>query len=196
MKKEYIYNKIELLSRESKIEFGFFCLLRVMDLYKIFDNFIIKESLCSHVEGEEGYTKLANILNETRDAIDTGKDSSNYEELLNKCYYLIPMDENCFGYEATIAQNIAGTMLFILKYIIEDNDKYIKLCIDNVIEIINNLVSSQLKKKSGNVTEREYKLLLYDDEFKIELTFIEMLLTNENLTSKHDYISNHMISIG
>lgn len=174
MEKKDIYIALKNLSREEKIRYGIICMKRIIDLYNIFDVFIANKNV-TDLNNLSGFKILNNILQDIEVNINNLSDKDLLIEI-NNCIKLIPVGEEYEGYEASIAQNVAGTMLFILKFYKENNDRYIELCTDNIIEIINNLRSTYFRKNEiSGCSEREYKINSYQQEYQIELNIIEMI---------------------
>jgi hypothetical protein len=192
---ECVYDLVNELTIEQNIKFVFSCINRVKHFLKIFvnkDRFII-EYFKEIIPENNIENKLDEILNRIfiepfnikNDEID--KNIEFLEKLL--------VDDDDVD-SSTVKQLFSYSVIIIihiLKYIKENDKKYIYLCSDAMVEIINQGKSAEYHKKypeCSNDKLMEYADIMIEDEIKMEI--IKIVKTgNEKMLN--EYIKNNKI---
>jgi len=191
-----VINELSMLSKQEKVKFCSSCVHRVIQLYKKFDaEEDISQSIPKASKGE-GYSFLSSIL----DFIDDKLMISSKKEIIEqikKCDPLI-VDFNIYGNSVNVyvAQLIAQTISFILEFYIEDDNKKINYCVDNILEILNQKKSDEyynVNPKGSNTELRLYLNDIFTKELEIEESLISAIKENDDRKLKY-IISNNLIN--
>ena len=194
-----VYDTIKSLNPEQNIIFALSCINRIKQLPQLFIN--------SYTYGIEYLDKIIpkntieNILNETLDKI-IGKNIKKAEinkniELLDK---LLLDDDIENRIEKQLFSHYVIILIHILEYINEHNNKYIELCSDNMVEIINQIKGEKYELENNLVgyiyivddKYDEYVDRFIDEEIKIEMEIIERI-KGGNTEMLDEYIENKKI---
>jgi hypothetical protein len=177
MNKEIVQESIRLLNFEEKKEFGFFCLERVIDIYKNVDlNIDISEADKNIQKGTAFLTLKAiyQFLKETNNP-----SVSEIKNRINVCYSLILDVEVIFDNNIPniVASLVAQGLDYLLNFQLEKSEDFIYNCSENNLEILNQLKSDYFFKVMNGDDEDLDDFLdpIFENEYRIQLQALDLI---------------------
>ncbi|MDW9381414.1 hypothetical protein [Chryseobacterium sp. JV558] len=176
------------LSKENKIKFNLSSLIRIKDLYQLFEEEIKDDDYEYAQRFKNGSTQLAEFSDYVLNSVFTGNElNSAGIERFNTLESLAPEDDEYSSYQAAIAVNIALIAVNIIK-IVKGEEAKIKSTIDYTLDVINNLKSEEFftNDPDGDDDEcEEFIEQFYDKEISAEDKLIDIIDT----ISQNDFIT-------
>jgi hypothetical protein len=177
MNKEIVQESIRLLNFEEKKEFGFFCLERVIDIYKNVDlNIDISEADKNIQKGTAFLTLKAiyQFLKETNNP-----SVSEIKNRINVCYSLILDVEVIFDNNIPniVASLVAQGLDYLLNFQLEKSEDFIYNCSENNLEILNQLKSEFFFNVMNGDDEDLDDFLdpIFENEYRIQLQALDLI---------------------
>ncbi|PWW26788.1 hypothetical protein [Chryseobacterium sp. AG844] len=176
------------LSKENKIKFNLSSLIRIKDLYQLFEEEIKDDDYDYAQRFKNGSTQLTEFSDYVFSHIFMGNEL-NYSDIerFNNLDQLAPEDDEYSSYQAAIAVNIVMIATNIIK-IVKGEESKIKSTIDYTLDVINNLKSEEFfnNNPDGDDEEsEEYLEQFYDNEIAAEDRLIDSI---DNI-SQNDFIA-------
>lgn len=176
------------LSKENKIKFNLSSLIRIKDLYQLFEEEIKDDDYDYAQRFKNGSVQLTEFSDYVLSQIFMGNELSYSDvEKFTILDNLAPEDDEYSSYQAAIAVNIVLVATNIIK-IVKGEESKIKSTIDYTLDIINNLKSEEFftDNPDGDDEEsEEYLEQFYDKEIATEDRLIDIL---DNI-SQNDFIT-------
>ena len=150
---------LNTLNNRQKIQFGNFCVGRVINLYKKFDEIEDSALINDSIRKGESFEQLEFIFNKIKEG---GVDDENIDQLIDKCDLLILDTEEIFDNTTLneVSSLVAQGVDYILRFIQSNQGDYIEYCSSNNIEILNQLKSEEyciaINSKASNDELMEY----------------------------------------
>jgi hypothetical protein len=176
------------LSKENKIKFNLSSLIRIKDLYQLFEQEIKDDDYDYAQRFKNGSTQLTEFSDYVFSHVFMGNEL-NYSDIerFNNLDQLAPEDDEYSSYQAAIAVNIVMIATNIIK-IVKGEESKIKSTIDYTLDVINNLKSEEFftDNPDGDDEEsEEYLEQFYDNEIAAEDRLIDSI---DNI-SQNDFIA-------
>ncbi|MDR6486265.1 hypothetical protein J2799_000750 [Chryseobacterium vietnamense] len=176
------------LSKENKIKFNLSSLIRIKDLYQLFEQEIKDDDYDYAQRFKNGSTQLTEFSDYVFSHVFMGNEL-NYSDIerFNNLDQLAPEDDEYSSYQAAIAVNIVMIATNIIK-IVKGEESKIKSTIDYTLDAINNLKSEEFftDNPDGDDEEsEEYLEQFYDNEIAAEDRLIDSI---DNI-SQNDFIA-------
>ncbi|WP_137904311.1 hypothetical protein [Chryseobacterium sp. 2VB] len=176
------------LSKENKIKFNLSSLIRIKDLYQLFEEEIKDDDYDYAQRFKNGSTQLTEFSDYVFSHMFMGNEL-NYSDIerFNNLDQLAPEDDEYSSYQAAIAVNIVMIATNIIK-IVKGEESKIKSTIDYTLDVINNLKSEEFfnNNPDGDDEEsEEYLEQFYDNEIAAEDRLIDSI---DNI-SQNDFIA-------
>ncbi|MDR6457531.1 hypothetical protein J2786_000624 [Chryseobacterium vietnamense] len=176
------------LSKENKIKFNLSSLIRIKDLYQLFEEEIKDDDYDYAQRFKNGSTLLTEFSDYVFNHVFMGNEL-NYSDIerFNNLDQLAPEDDEYSSYQAAIAVNIVMIATNIIK-IVKGEESKIKSTIDYTLDVINNLKSEEFftDNPDGDDEEsEEYLEQFYDNEIAAEDRLIDSI---DNI-SQNDFIA-------
>lgn len=188
MSENSVKEKSLQLSKENKIKFNLSSLIRIKDLYQLFEEEIKDDNYDYSQRFKNGSEQLTEFADYVFSRVFTGNglDLSDIERF-NALNGLAPEDDEYSSYQAAIAVNIVLIATNIIK-IAKGEEAKIKSTIDYTLDVINNLKSEEFftNNPDGDDDEgEEYLEQFYDQEISAE----DKLINSIDNISQNDFIS-------
>lgn len=180
-----VIEALNTLNNRQKIQFGIFCVGRVIDLYKKVDEAVYLILINDSIKKEDPFKQLDFIFNKIKEESVTDE---NIDELVDRCNSLILDTELIFDNITVneVSSLVAQGVDYILRFIQNSQGDCIEYCSANNIEILNQLKPEEYYIKcSSKVNDDEimgYVETFLGKEYELQ---IEAL----NLIKKEDYQS-------
>lgn len=176
------------LSKENKIKFNLSSLIRIKDLYQLFEEEIKDDDYDYAQRFKNGSTQLTEFSDYVFSHIFMGNEL-NYSDIerFNNLDQLAPEDDEYSSYQAAIAVNIVMIAINIIK-IVKGEESKIKSTIDYTLDVINNLKSEEFFNNNPDGDDEESEEFLeqfYDNEIAAEDRLIDSI---DNI-SQNDFIA-------
>jgi hypothetical protein len=190
-----VYDLIETLNNKQNKKFCLTCLYRLKHLLELFiksDSFAAK-----YLDKIIPLNTIENELDKIIDKIYLNQIQNN--DIDKNIYFLEKMllDDDDYGNETekAIFSYYVIILIHILEYIRENDNKYIKLCSDDMVEIINQAKFMEYHTKNTNCSDEEmekYVDLIIDEEVEKEIKIIEIIQNGTDETLEK-YIEKNKI---
>lgn len=188
MSEKSVKEKSLNLSKENKIKFNLSSLIRIKDLYQLFEEEIQDDDYDYAQRFKNGSTQLTEFSDYVLNNVFSGSELNSSDiERFNTLDSLAPEDDEYSSYQAAIAVNIVLIATNIIK-IVKGEEAKIKSTIDYTLDVINNLKSEEFftNNPDGDDEEsEEYLEQFYDKEISAEDRFLD---TIDNI-SQNDFIA-------
>ena len=175
VKEALVKETIKTLDYGQKKEFGFFCLDRIIDLYKDVDSRIDISEANSNIENGTAYDTLISIYKDLKHNI-----SMELSEIQSKIFDSLILDtEEIFdnSVENTVAGVVAENLYYLLKFKVKEDDQCIFDCSRNNIAIISQIMSEYFFEnisKDENVCD-DLLEFLFVEEYNTQLKAINLI---------------------
>lgn len=183
------------LNHRQKIEFGAFCIKRVLDLYKKVDETEDLTIVDSSIAKGHAFERLSNIFSFITKEKDF--DESKIKKLINLCEPLVLDIEEFFDNttENEVSMLVAQGVDYLLRYLLHDDDKYIRYCFSNNVEILNQLKSDEYFQNNDDDDDKLYNYLdpIFKEELRVQIKGLEFI-KKEDLNSLDKLISQSKIN--
>ena len=191
--KKKIDELISSLNHNQKIEFGIFCNKRVLDLYKKVDETEDLTIVDSSIAKGHAFERLSNIfLHITKD-----KDLGDLKiKEFNLCEPLVLDVEEIFDNttENEVSMLVAQGVDYLLRYLLNNDGRYIRSISINTIEILNQLKSHEYYQESDDDDKLDdYLNPIYEEELRIQIKGLEYI-RKDDLNSLDKLISKSKIN--
>ena len=194
VKENLVKDAIKTLNHEEKKEFGFFCLDRIIDLYKDVDSRIDISEAAENVKSGTAYITLLSIYKDLK--CNSVSKLSDIKHNIEICDSLILNTEEIFDNEIanTAAGTVAENLYYLLKFELERNEKYIYYCSINNVAIISQVMSEYFFENVSNNEDVCDDLLegLFVHEYDIQLKAIG-LIKNHKMNQVNELIKETII---
>lgn len=188
-----IDNLLNSLNHNQKIEFGIFCVKRALDLYKKVDETEDLSIVDPSIAKGKAFERLSNIFSFITQK--TNLNNLKIKELISLCEPLILDIEEIF-YNTTeneVSMLVAQGVDYLLRYLLQNDDKYIFYCSSNNIEILNQLKSDEYFQEQED-DEKLYDYLepIFEKELIVQIKGLEYI-KKEDLNSLDKLINHNKI---
>jgi len=176
MSSNYIYTKLVNLTTKEIERFSFFCMDRIINLYKKID---INEDLS---EIDKSITK-GQAFNKLKYIYDVIKNDGreNLKALIEDCDPLILDVENYFDNTTVneVCCLVAQNLNYILNYLNDGDIKFANYLSSSMIEIINQVHSDRFYKNSNSEASDDeietYLKPIFENEYLLQLQAIDLI---------------------
>lgn len=191
-----VYNRSGSLPIQQQVLFGLVNTLRVIELYKLFDQDVEESNLEPLNNSTDNYSTLREILDfaflhsnvEEKDFPATKM--SNDKEL---CLKVAPGDEDYGGIETTLAQNVATLLATALDFMLTKKINYLNECSDYLINIVDAIKGDEyFSKKITQLSLDEFSEKAILAEVVIQLELINKL-PGSSLQELYQFADNNKI---
>lgn len=195
MNKKLVQESISLLNFEKKKEFGFFCLDRIIDLYKDVDLNIDISEADKNIQKGTAFITLKSIYQFLKETDNPSV--SEIKNRINICYSLILDIEDIYDNNVPniVASLVAQGLDYLLNFELEKSEDFIYNCSENNLEILNQLKSEYFfKVMDGDDNDLDDFLdQIFENEYKIQLHALDLIKQNKkddlNILSKNTIIN-------
>lgn len=197
MNKEAIYKKVKYLNYQQQLQFCFFCLDRISNLYSFYEDVPDEKGNYPNGEKRRGILVLNSILETVKSSNEIPID---VQKSIKEIYSIAPAiygEDECEGgiWEA-VAAMILDTYVYALKFVKVPKSTYLNSCFNFMLDIVNCIAQYYVE---NNIVLPPENLLkksapIFDNEIKITCCFIELLKENVNQELLNKYISDNIIT--
>jgi hypothetical protein len=195
MNKKLVQESIGLLNFEEKKEFVFFCLDRIIDLYKDVDLNIDISETDENIQKGTAFITLKSIYQFLKET--NNPSASEIKNRMNICYSLILDVEAIYDNNIPniVASLVAQGLGYLLNFELEKSEDFIYNCSENNLEILNQLKSEYFfKVMNGDDNDLDDFLdQIFENEYKIQLQALDLIKQNKkedlNILSRDTFIN-------
>ena len=183
MSTEYkVKEVLNTLNNRQKIQFGNFCVGRVINLYKKFDETEDSALINDPIRKGESFEQLEFIFNKIKEG---GVDDENIDQLIDKCDLLILDTEEIFDNTTVneVSSLVAQGVDYILRFIQSNQGDYIEYCSSNNIEILNQLKSEEyciaINSNASNDELVGYAETFFEKEYELQIEALNLIKSED-----------------
>lgn len=181
MNKKLVQESTSLLNFKKKKEFGFFCLNRVIDLYKDVDLNIDISEADKNIQKGTAFLTLKSIYEFLKET--NNPSVSEIKNRINICYSLILDVEDIFDNNIPniVTSLVAQGLDYLLNFELEKSEDFIYNCSENNLEILNQLKSEYFFKIMNGDDDNLDDFLdpIFEIEYRIQLQALDLIKQNK-----------------
>lgn len=175
-----LYKKIETSKFDLLVRYGTVCSLRIVNIYKLFDNLFVDEQ--DETYTGNGFEQLSSIINTISSKNDILTDVE-LESYLVTCQRLAPDSEEYGGLESDLANYVANTIEYFVQYCISKSAKDMIELTTCFLEVINIVESEKFYLNAPDGDADTILEIKFEEEYKFLMESLDILTNTDDLNS-------------